>query len=102
MSFPNRGEGGGSPTWEKFPHFPVFLFGERPFECWNVEGGRCMIVSQDFATSLNCQHSKLSWTGREKRQCRFEERVWPVFETGTKPSAGLGINDFAGNGPSWS
>ena len=25
--FPNRGEGGSS-TWEKFPHFPVF-FGER-------------------------------------------------------------------------
>ena len=24
--FPNRGEGGGSPTWEKFPHFPVFFF----------------------------------------------------------------------------
>ena len=31
MGFPNGGEGGeGSPTWEKFPHFPVFLFGERP------------------------------------------------------------------------
>ena len=30
MSFPNRGEGGGSPTWEKFPHFPVFFFGQRP------------------------------------------------------------------------
>ena len=29
MSFPNRGEG-GSPTWEEFPHFPVFLGGERP------------------------------------------------------------------------
>ena len=28
MSFPNRGE--GSPTWEKFPHFPVFFIGERP------------------------------------------------------------------------
>ena len=27
--FPNRGEG-GSPTWEKFPHFPVFLGGQRP------------------------------------------------------------------------
>ena len=25
MSFPNRGEG-GSPTWEKFPHFPVFFW----------------------------------------------------------------------------
>ena len=25
--FPNRGEGegGGSPTWEKFPYFPVFF-----------------------------------------------------------------------------
>ena len=29
MSFPNRGEG-GSPTWEKFPHFPVFFWGELP------------------------------------------------------------------------
>ena len=29
MSFLNRGEG-GSPTWEKFPHFPVFLGGRRP------------------------------------------------------------------------
>ena len=26
--FPNRGE--GSPTWEKFPHFPVFFFWQRP------------------------------------------------------------------------
>ena len=26
MSFPNRGEGGGPPPWEKFPHFPVFFF----------------------------------------------------------------------------
>ena len=25
MGFPNRGEG-GSPTWEKFPHFPVIFF----------------------------------------------------------------------------
>ena len=27
--FPNRGERGGgrgSPTWEKFPHFPVFFW----------------------------------------------------------------------------
>ena len=33
MGFPNGGEGGeGSPTWEKFPHFPVFLFGERPLD----------------------------------------------------------------------
>ena len=30
MGFPNGGEGGGSPTWEKFPHFPVFFGGERP------------------------------------------------------------------------
>ena len=29
MSFPNRGEG-GSPTWEKFPHFPVFFGGSVP------------------------------------------------------------------------
>ena len=28
MGFPNGGR--GSPTWEKFPHFPVFLGGERP------------------------------------------------------------------------
>ena len=33
MTFPNRGEG-GSPTWEKFPHFP-FFFCLRPFAfCW--------------------------------------------------------------------
>ena len=30
MGFLNGGEGGGSPTWEKFPHFPVF-FWERPW-----------------------------------------------------------------------
>ena len=24
------GRGGGSPTWEKFPHFPVFFGGELP------------------------------------------------------------------------
>ena len=24
------GGGGGPPTWEKFPHFPVFFGGERP------------------------------------------------------------------------
>ena len=28
-SFPN--EGGGSPTWEKFPHFPVFLMDVVPY-----------------------------------------------------------------------
>ena len=28
--FPNRGEG-GSPTWEKLPHFPVFFFGNVPY-----------------------------------------------------------------------
>ena len=33
MSFPNRGEGGGGvPTWEKFPHFPVFWGGQRPLQ----------------------------------------------------------------------
>ena len=31
MGLPNRGEGGGGPpNWEKFPHFPVFFWGERP------------------------------------------------------------------------
>ena len=29
MTFPNWGEG-GSPTWEKFPHFPIFLGGSVP------------------------------------------------------------------------
>ena len=29
MTFPNGGEG-GSPTWEKFPHFPVFFGGNVP------------------------------------------------------------------------
>ena len=24
---PKQGEGGGSPIWEKFPHFPVFFLG---------------------------------------------------------------------------
>ena len=24
------GEGGMSPTWEKFPHFPVIFFWQRP------------------------------------------------------------------------
>ena len=28
MTFPNGGE--GSPTWEKFPHFPVFFWGNVP------------------------------------------------------------------------
>ena len=23
---PKQGGGGGSPTWEKFPHFPVYFF----------------------------------------------------------------------------
>ena len=23
---PKQGEGGGSPTWEKFPHFPIFFW----------------------------------------------------------------------------
>ena len=27
---PKQGGGGGSPTWEKFPHFPVFFGGELP------------------------------------------------------------------------
>ena len=30
--FPNGGGGGGSPIWEKFPHFPVF-FCRRPLVC---------------------------------------------------------------------
>ena len=29
---PKQGGGGGSLTWEKFPHFPVFLGGERPLK----------------------------------------------------------------------
>ena len=29
MSFPNRGEG-GSPTWEKFSHFPGFFLADVP------------------------------------------------------------------------
>ena len=28
--FPNRGDGGGSPIWEKFPHFPGFFFADVP------------------------------------------------------------------------
>ena len=28
--FQTGGRGGGSPTWEKFPHFPVFLGGSVP------------------------------------------------------------------------
>ena len=30
MGFPNRGEGGGFPIWEKFPHFPVFFLDNVP------------------------------------------------------------------------
>ena len=29
MGFPNRGEG-GSPTWEKFSHFPGFFLADVP------------------------------------------------------------------------
>ena len=40
MTFPNGGKGGG-PTWEKFPHFPVFYWGaslmyKRSFEACQV------------------------------------------------------------------
>ena len=37
MGFPNGGEGGGSPTWEKFPHFPVIFFGERPLAAYKKQ-----------------------------------------------------------------
>ena len=37
MGFLNGGEG-GSPTWEKFPHFPVFFFGNVPkVQSWGLK-----------------------------------------------------------------
>ena len=37
-----RGEGGGSPTWEKFPHFPVFF----------LSIGECLLLYYDTKTLL--------------------------------------------------
>ena len=50
MGFPNRGEGGvGSPTWEKFPHFPVFLFGNVPNLC--VKFAKLFLTLVDMLSS---------------------------------------------------
>ena len=50
MGFPNGGEGGeGSPTWEKFPHFPVFFFGERPLNvCAESEEGMYACIYSSY------------------------------------------------------
>ena len=67
MSFPNRGEG-GSPTWEKFPHFPVFFFGELP------SGGKEeMALKAASLTPLRVESTWLhSHAREEERKSDFE------------------------------
>ena len=76
MGFPNGGE--GSPTWEKFPHFPVFflptsltwsLFIGRECESSCISGGR---IQPEPARAWNCSGTTGS-TGRFRIPQMFQE-----------------------------
>ena len=69
VSFPNRGEGGGggSPTWEKFPHYPVFFLGT--FLSWSCS-------STTMITWGQLQESFWSWRRRRWGRGRWGGRRW--------------------------
>ena len=54
--------GRGSPTWEKFSHFPVFLGGERPLHAfyYQLSGWVLFYIAyQSFASCIHQNHQPL-------------------------------------------
>ena len=82
MTFPNGGEG-GSPTWEKFPHFPVFFSANVPKEYENYEW--TWVDTFIFTTNTHAEY--LLYIGNVFAQ--------PFLRLCFRLSAGHGADDIA-------